>query len=621
MDFFRNLYEKIIEDLTQFNVEYDLNYTCNVFLSKNLTLIEIDRGWEGIPESLVINLILCSFLILPFVIFRYLARYRSNVKSSSRTNWVQFIYGNRNIKKKSIVSKNFQTIGTYFDQSDNFPTILPLHIHSCKNKRAKKRSSYGSSLTTTTIQPIHNNLSPSSSSGASSSMTISSTVTSKTQNVSNDRNNLLKPTMNVEHTNSINNSDDFVSPSDSSSQSNLVQSETETTFPTYQNSSISTRNEPIDFIKRLFTNLCNITDEKILLHKGQDAYHYLLFQRYIIIFLFLLSLVTIFIILPINIQGDNAFARTSISNISNDSQLFWSHAICSTIVIVLGVYLMHNFSNGLKTDVDLMHRKTLLIRRLPVIEDPLDKLEQYFSEKFPRVAISGIQFISDMSKLDALEKNYSNASNALRFCEEWNSSNENRFTIRPHNCNALNCCCNQIDGYEFYRNEKQNFKDKIYSELRKIPSRTIRSAFITFETEEMAKKVYSTVKKEQKHSFSLIRYFCDQNSIDLAKCMISYAPYPDDVNWRDVAFDINLLWLRKIFISIILFIIFFFLSTPALLLKIIDLIAIKDLIKTGIVRPSFHVDDVGYHFTINRNLCLPNDSLQNDLGFESCSDV
>lgn len=67
--------------------------------------------------------------------------------------------------------------------------------------------------------------------------------------------------------------------------------------------------------------------------------------------------------------------------------------------------------------------------------------------------------------------------------------------------------------------------------------------------------------------------------------MISYAPYPDDVNWRDVAFDINLLWLRKIFISIILFIIFFFLSTPALLLKIIDLIAIKDLIKTGIVRP------------------------------------
>lgn len=122
MDFFRNLYEKIIEDLTQFNVEYDLNYTCNVFLSKNLTLIEIDRGWEGIPESLVINLILCSvslillllgrrdsrlfyflnhqlnfeilfssffcifkFLILPFVIFRYLARYRSNVKSSSRT--------------------------------------------------------------------------------------------------------------------------------------------------------------------------------------------------------------------------------------------------------------------------------------------------------------------------------------------------------------------------------------------------------------------------------------------------------------------------------------------------------------------------------------------------------
>lgn len=65
MDYLNDLYHKVFDDFfIQFDAEYDLNYTCNVFLSKNMTLIEIDRGWEGIPESLVIQLILCLVCIL-----------------------------------------------------------------------------------------------------------------------------------------------------------------------------------------------------------------------------------------------------------------------------------------------------------------------------------------------------------------------------------------------------------------------------------------------------------------------------------------------------------------------------------------------------------------------------
>lgn len=120
--------------------------------------------------------------------------------------------------------------------------------------------------------------------------------------------------------------------------------------------------------------------------------------------------------------------------------------------------------------------------------------------------------------------------------------------------------------------------------------------------------------------------------------MVSHAPFPDDVNWRDIAFDMNLLWLRKMIISFILFIIFFFLSTPAFLLKIFDLIATKELIKKGILKPvkfilliysmsnsfffcnsvefnyygfyeSISIDVVGRHFAIDCYLCLSNDSI------------
>lgn len=64
------LYPDFLNELINFKLDSDYNQTCNVILSKNQTLIEIDRGWEGIPETLVINLVLCfvSFLKSHFYI-------------------------------------------------------------------------------------------------------------------------------------------------------------------------------------------------------------------------------------------------------------------------------------------------------------------------------------------------------------------------------------------------------------------------------------------------------------------------------------------------------------------------------------------------------------------------
>ncbi|XP_075677872.1 mechanosensitive cation channel TMEM63A-like isoform X2 [Dermatophagoides pteronyssinus] len=633
-----------------------------------MTLIEIDRGWEGIPESLVIQLILCLFLILPFVIFRYLARYHSyEVKNNNRTNWIQFIYGNRDFKKKKIVhaNENFQSIQSYFNEQNILPAILPYHLSMCKNQkkinqrnlqshqqhRRTHSTTYGSSSSTIvnniTSQPSSssisalttilaqnnqqdNNSSPSSSSSSSSSSTTSTVTT----------NTIINATKH-QKTNSNGDNNIFASNTAadlSGSKSNLVP--TESTFPIEQNSNVQTvfinlSNNPINYIQRLFSHLLNITDEDILKNKGHDAYQYLLFQRYIIIFLFILSFVTIVIILPINVQGNNegkAFARTSISNVPHDSNLYWAHAICSTFIIIVGVFLMNRFSSELKTDDDLMFCKTLLIRRIPILDNLVEKLKIYFDEKFPDVKISGIQLIADVRELDSLEQSYQNAVNALKYCEEINNElrlqqqqqqpeensniqqqqqgvviilennvNDKRFMIRPINCNRLFgcciCCChrNNVDAAEFYRNEKQELEIEIYDELRNIPKQSVRSAFITFQTELMAMKVYKYIKNKQKHScancllFGLCLNF--RNEFDLAKCLVSHAPFPDDVNWRDIAFDMNLLWLRKMAISIILFIIFFFLSTPAFLLKIFDLIATKELIKQGILKPNSIIAD------------------------------
>lgn len=59
MAFQNALYPDFFNELLNFKLDNDFNRTCNVILSKNQTLIEIDRGWEGIPETLVINLVFC----------------------------------------------------------------------------------------------------------------------------------------------------------------------------------------------------------------------------------------------------------------------------------------------------------------------------------------------------------------------------------------------------------------------------------------------------------------------------------------------------------------------------------------------------------------------------------
>ena len=42
----------------------ETNITCNILVSRNQTIVVIQRGWEGIPESIVLNLTVCLVRIL-----------------------------------------------------------------------------------------------------------------------------------------------------------------------------------------------------------------------------------------------------------------------------------------------------------------------------------------------------------------------------------------------------------------------------------------------------------------------------------------------------------------------------------------------------------------------------
>ncbi|CAG2181509.1 unnamed protein product, partial [Oppiella nova] len=244
-----------------------------------------------------------------------------------------------------------------------------------------------------------------------------------------------------------------------------------------------------------FLDFIRIKDDQILLTKGRDAYQYLVFQRYIIYFLALLSFVCIVIVLPVNIHGSNVdsigtpFSKTTIGNLSLEkSHLFWIHAVLAAIIMPMGVFAMNHFSKVIKSDEEHITRRTLLIRRIPKFKNTKEILVNYFQQSFPDCPITGIQVIYDFNELQALELEYQNVVNAKDYCQRHNSSAPKNMTIKPYCMGQLGCCCccccQTVDGYEYYSERQEQINGDIKKELVNSFASPTGSVFITFQTEK-----------------------------------------------------------------------------------------------------------------------------------------
>ena len=125
---------------------------------------------------------------------------------------------------------------------------------------------------------------------------------------------------------------------------------------------------------------------------GEDAVQYLTFQKYIILYVFFTTVVSIGslikrlmilkyfqfdlsagLVLPLNFQGSQLgngtqFGHTTLANLSpnqpEDQIYLWVHVIVAFIMFPIAIFLMRVFSTNLKmTDTDLKITRTLAIGR------------------------------------------------------------------------------------------------------------------------------------------------------------------------------------------------------------------------------------------------------------------
>ena len=134
----------------------------------------------------------------------------------------------------------------------------------------------------------------------------------------------------------------------------------ETMADTQDTDSITTAdyNEVDRGICSWLTSIFTLSDDMILRKCGIDAIQYIRFQRHLIIFVTIITVICLTIILPINFTmgnvqgGPSSFGHTTISNLDATTDVLWVHIVIGILFMPCGIFIMRKFSVSLRMEFE-----------------------------------------------------------------------------------------------------------------------------------------------------------------------------------------------------------------------------------------------------------------------------
>lgn len=336
-----------------------------------------------------------------------------------------------------------------------------------------------------------------------------------------------------------------------------------------------------------------IKDSDILKKRGPDAVHYLIFQKYIIRFLAILTFICVFVILPINITGEvklKSFAQTTISNLPPNSNKLWVHVSFSAFLLVVSLWMMCHFSRIINADTNQYIRRTLLINNVPKKKRTSEDLHNYFEGIFPNIKIDGIQFVYDTRRLRILQTQFDASVKAKKYCAEQNKQIYLRTCCLFPTCT---CCPYKTKASDYYKRQIELLKVELVKEFFSKIGKPLGSVFVTFSDVHMARTVFQhfTELKDQSWTTTcLIRSlkYCPNRFIpyDVERSdgynpeqwEVVKAPYPDEINWNDIGIKYKWVWIKRIGVHLVIIMVFFIFSTPFILINFLNHFKINESI-------------------------------------------
>ncbi|XP_055328537.1 calcium permeable stress-gated cation channel 1-like [Paramacrobiotus metropolitanus] len=315
-------------------------------------------------------------------------------------------------------------------------------------------------------------------------------------------------------------------------------------------------------------------DEFLLERSGTAALEYLRFQRHVIAFTAVLCIISIAIILPVNYRGtkqsgmNSSFPKTTINNVDASGDLLWVHIAFTMVLFPMGLLAM--LSYGMKFGISKSTNKrvkTLMFYGLNPRITTEEKIRQHFEEAYHDCQVTAIFLTLNVSKLQMLDDELSKVNAALKFYEKTMSDRSEMPIVKNVACGFFcGCCVNGVNAVDFYQNKRAELERKIEEEIQSW-KRTNTVFFVTFATEDQAYRVY----QDYQFIFRAKPRTSVSSMIGAKHWTARQAPSAPFVSWENLSMAGWKWWLRAIAINTAVFLFFFFLGTPAVVLNALSL--------------------------------------------------
>lgn len=330
------------------------------------------------------------------------------------------------------------------------------------------------------------------------------------------------------------------------------------------------------------TAIFRIKDDEIREKCGEDSVHYLSFQRHIIGLLVVVGVLSVGIVLPVNFSGDlledNAysFGRTTIANLKSGNNLLWLHTTFAFFYLLLTVYSMRRHTSKMHYKEDDLVKRTLFINGIAKYAEE-SQIKQHFEKAYENCMVLDARICYDVAKLMSLESERKKTERSKKFYTDLMAKEHIPTMINPKPCGHLCCCiiegCEQEEAVNYYTKLEAKLKEEYRKEREKVNTKPLGMAFVTFQNESMTALILKDFNACQCHGCHFRREpKCSPFSslLNTNNWTVTYAPDPQNVYWEHLSIGGLNWWLRCFVINCFLFILLFFLTTPAIIISTMD---------------------------------------------------
>uniref|UniRef100_UPI0037E8B643 CSC1-like protein 1 n=1 Tax=Semicossyphus pulcher TaxID=241346 RepID=UPI0037E8B643 len=341
--------------------------------------------------------------------------------------------------------------------------------------------------------------------------------------------------------------------------------------------------------------ILRMDEEKIKARCGMDAVHYLSFQRHLIILLTVITITSLGIILPVNLSGDllgdnpQSFGRTTIGNLESGNNLVWLHTVFAVLYLILTVVLLRHHTSQIKGVRRETARNTLFVCSVPKTATE-EAVKTHFTEAYPSCRVCAVTLGYDVAKLMYLDKERIRAGKNLRFYERVLETTGESELINPRLCGHLCCCAEseKVDAIEYYSTKEKDLLEEVRKQVQLVPERPLGMAFVTLQTEAMAKFILKDFNALECGS---TRCCCcgrvrqpssTFETLKVNKWWVSFAPHPKNVYWDNLSVRGFHWYIRYLMLNFFLFFLLSFLTTPSIIISTLD--------KFNVTRPIYYLN-------------------------------